>query len=430
MRIDNKVVNVRSRRTENLPARRGRDMATLSSAAGARSVRSLAVSWPGRPVSFFSLPWQAMAWAAGGLLLLSALAATYATPAFAATRLGADVAEWVLSEGGRVTRDGLGRVSEIDLTSTWITDADLDQIGQLRHLTKLNLSHTWITDAGLERLKPLPNVRDLNLYYAEYVTDGGVAHLKGWEKIEHLNLRGTKVTSRVFEHLGELTTLRSLDIGFSRVTDDGFEHLANLEQLESLGFGGNKMSGVALPLLKLLPALRRLDVGGRQRTDSGLWGLALTDFNLESIEALTELEELILNDHKLSDLGMARLEVLTRLEAIDLSRTQVTSRGLASVAKLPRLKRLKLWQAEKVGAAAAQHLSAMKHLEVLDLAETSVSDDFLERFSAAAALKQLFLGGSNISAEAVETFRRKHPGMQVTWWEKQPKPAEDPKPKP
>ena len=44
----------------------------------------------------------------------------------------------------------------------------------------------------------------------------------------------------------------------------------------------------------------------------------------------------------------------------------------------------------------------MKHLEVLDLAETSVSDDFLERFSAAAALKQLFLGGSNVTAEAIE----------------------------
>ena len=200
-------------------------------------------------------------------------------------------------------------------------------MAQLPRLSRITLAHTWITDLGLEQLKPLENVVDLNLYYTEYITDGGVAHVKHWKKLEHLNLRGTKVTSRIFEHVGNLTTLKSLDVGFSRVTDDGFENLAELAQLESLGFAGNKMSGVSLPLLKLLPSLRRLDVGGLQRTDSGLWGLALSDFNLESIEALTELDTLNLRDSKITDRGLARLEALVNLESLDLSRTPVSRRG-------------------------------------------------------------------------------------------------------
>ena len=62
-----------------------------------------------------------------------------------------------------------------------------------------------------------------------------------------------------------------------------------LDQLEKLEFGGNKMSGVALPLLKRPPSLRELNVSGWQRTDSGLWGVAITDFNIDNIVQLEQL---------------------------------------------------------------------------------------------------------------------------------------------
>ena len=117
-----------------------------------------------------------------------------------AITLGAADADWILQEGGRVSRDGVGNVVEVDLTSTWITDADLQKLAELPHLKAIDLSHTWISDLGLEHLRALENVTRMNLYYTEYITDGGVAHLKGWKNLEYLNLRGTKVTSRSFEH--------------------------------------------------------------------------------------------------------------------------------------------------------------------------------------------------------------------------------------
>ena len=333
-----------------------------------------------------------------------------------------DVASWIISEGGTFTRDANGLIIEVDLTSTWITDADLEKLAQLPRLSRITLAHTWITDVGLEHLKPLDDVIDLNLYYTEYITDGGVAHIKHWKRLEHLNLRGTKVTSRVFEHVGNLTTLKSLDVGFSRVTDDGFEHLAELAQLDSLGFAGNKMSGVSLPLLELLPSLKHLDVGGLQRTDSGPWGLALSDFNLESIEALTELETLNLRDSKITYRGLARLEALVNLEALDLSRTPIMSRGLASLAKLPKMRTLRLWQVEKVDDEVATYLAAFENLEVLDLSETSVTDCLLPKLAELPNLKQLFLGGSKVTQQAVEQFHTDRPSVQVTWWEKHPEP--------
>src|SRR5687767_5966371 len=129
------------------------------------------------------------------------------------------------------------------------------KVGQMRELRKLDLSRTKITDFGLEHLKPLTNLRELSLYYAEYITEDGIAHLKGWKDLEVLNLRGTRVTSKVFEHLASLTNLRVLDLGFTQIDDDGFEHLAALTKLEKLIIGGNRLTGACLPLLKLLPAL-------------------------------------------------------------------------------------------------------------------------------------------------------------------------------
>ena len=94
------------------------------------------------------------------------------------------------------------------------------------------------------------------------------------------------------------------------------------------------MSGLALPLLRLLPALKSLDVNGSQRTDSGRWGLMLTDVNIETIAALTQLEALNMGGAIVSDAGMKALESLVNLQNLDLSRMEISDKGLEPLAKL------------------------------------------------------------------------------------------------
>ena len=122
-------------------------------------------------------------------------------------------------DGARTVKDAQGNIVELDLTSTWVTDGDLSKVAQMRHLRKLDLSHTRVTDAGLEQLKSLENVVELNCYYAERLTEDGIAHLRGWKHLEHLSLRGTKVTSQVFEHLAHLD--QSAQPGFGIHADRG-----------------------------------------------------------------------------------------------------------------------------------------------------------------------------------------------------------------
>src|SRR4051794_4388897 len=118
---------------------------------------------------------------------------------------------------GKAVKDASGEIVELDLTGTWVTDADMAKVARLRHLRKLDISETRLTDSGLERLAALENVVELNCHYAEFLTEDGVAWLRNWKRLERLNLRGTRVTSKVFDSLAKLTTLRALDIAFTQI---------------------------------------------------------------------------------------------------------------------------------------------------------------------------------------------------------------------
>ncbi len=346
------------------------------------------------------------------------LSASALSDSGSATHTTSNDVEWIADLGGSVSRNSSGQVIGVDLQNAWITDADLKQLRDFPALEQIDLSYTKISDAGLEQIVDLPNVKVLNLYYAEYVTDVGVAHVENWKHLEYLNVRGTKVTSTVFEHVAGMTALRFLDVGYSRVSDELFESLSELEHLEHFAFGGNKMSGESLPLLKLLPALTELDVAGQQRTDSGLWSLALTDFNVEAIADLEQLKSLNVSQTSLTDRGIAQLAHLRELEELDLSGTSVTAAGLDAIADLPALWHLRLWQAEGIDDAAVEHLLRMENLVVLELQETAITDAGLMRLADKSNLEQLCIGGTAVSEAQVQAVQKALPECLVSWWQK------------
>ncbi len=318
----------------------------------------------------------------------------------------------------RYSVNAAGEITGVDLRGVWVTDHDLQKLSQWPKLERIDLACTKVTDLGLEHLAGLKHVKVLDLYYAEYVTDLGIAHLKPWKELEHLNVRGTKVTSSVFEHISKMTKLKFLDVSHSRVNDDLFENLAGLEHLEHLSFGGNKMSGACLPLLKLLPALHELSVSGQQRTDSGLWSVAVTDFNIGQIAQLDRLDVLDLGETGISDRGVAELARLRNLHTLDLKGTRTTSKGIAALVGLPKLRHLKLWQAKEIDDAAIPSFLQMEKLEIIELPETSVTAAGLSQLAAKKSLKQLFIGGVEITPEQLETIRAGLPDCRVSWWPK------------
>ena len=271
------------------------------------------------------------------------------TLALLAATLGAADLDWITALGGKYELGADGAVRSLNLRQSFVSDSDLDRVAQMHALEKLDLSLTRVTDLGLLRLKGLRNIREFNLYYAELVTDEGLATMRDWQKIERINARGTKVTDNTLSILAGKKSIAALDIGFAEVTDSGLQHLASLSGLRELAFGGNKLTEVGLQVLRTLPQLRVLDLSGKQRTDSGLWFLGTTDVGLEPVATVTALEEL------------------------NLSGLTITGRGIEKLKTLANLARLDLHGCKRVGDEAVPFLAQLAALKWVDVQDTSMT---------------------------------------------------------
>lgn len=96
----------------------------------------------------------------------------------------------------------------------------------------LNLGRTKITDDGLEQLEDMKHLSRLHLENTA-ITDDGVAHLKALESLEYLNLYGTKVTDTTLRHLKRLKNLRKVYVWQTAVTEQKAKELMeDMDQLE------------------------------------------------------------------------------------------------------------------------------------------------------------------------------------------------------
>lgn len=86
-------------------------------------------------------------------------------------------------------------LTDLNLASRELTDAELKHIAPLKNLTRLHLENNKITDAGLDHLKGMGNLHYLNLYGTE-VSDGGIVKLKGMSHLAKVYLWQTKVTDK------------------------------------------------------------------------------------------------------------------------------------------------------------------------------------------------------------------------------------------
>ena len=100
----------------------------------------------------------------------------------------------------KVTAEGVIRLGQCKkVTSLTLCGNDIGaegfaHLGTLTRLTYLNLESTHFTDNDVVLLTSLPNLIDLDLGYNPGVTDAGLRHLTGLNKLANLRLYGTNVT--------------------------------------------------------------------------------------------------------------------------------------------------------------------------------------------------------------------------------------------
>jgi hypothetical protein len=299
-------------------------------------------------------------------------------------RPGGD-AQWIEDAGGSVIRDPAGRITGVDLRASWVTDTDLRRLLQLPSLSSLDLSLTRITDQGMQELKNATGIVDLSLYFAEYVTDEGLAAIKDWKKLKHLNVHGTKISDTTLEHISGITTLESVNVGTAMITDVGIERLVSLPNLKELTMGGNELGDAGLQALRQIPGLTYLDLSGRQGTDSNIWAISISDVGLDAVLTLKELRELRFGCTS-KGIGIEGSRFAT------VSTMDVSFRWLEKMKALPKLEKLKLQGCSRVDDQAIRALIALPNLREVDLKGTSVTEKGLAALRAAKPKAQIYFG--------------------------------------
>ena len=93
--------------------------------------------------------------------------------------------------------------------------------------------------------------------------------------IEHLYLLGiaayeTNLEDEALSHIGNIVTLKWLDIGTTKVTNQGLKHLAPLVSLKELILLNNHIGDEGLIHLSKMTELQHLDLMGTKVSDNGI----------------------------------------------------------------------------------------------------------------------------------------------------------------
>ena len=266
-------------------------------------------------------------------------------------------------------------LTELDLSSKGLTDADLAPLAEMKNLESLNLSGNDaitnlsslaglssltflnIMNTGATDLSPLSDLTAmefLHLSNAEitdlspltgmshlkelYLTDGDLpdskisdlSPLSGLTELETLRIPSVSEISDL-SPLSGLTALKTLAVngisysGVGKITS--LEPLANLKNLEVISLNVDSETGVDLTPLAGLTHLRELTFGGAVHMDS-----------LEVFSSMTEMEELVLhatNSNYCSASDLSAFSHMAKLQRLSISVDGLTSlTGLESLREL------------------------------------------------------------------------------------------------
>lgn len=133
-------------------------------------------------------------------------------------------------------------------------------------------------------------------------------------------------------------------------------------------------------------------------------------------------------ESRIDDAGVARLTALEHLEQLDLSGSQVTDLGVVRLVECQRLRSLWLSRT-RIGDAGCAALAKLPALEELILEDTLVGDVALEDLAECSTLKWVFVTGPRLSDEGNRRLRERradlhfYPAQQEASWNAARRPA-------
>mmetsp|Transcript_38432 Transcript_38432/g.86545 ORF Transcript_38432/g.86545 Transcript_38432/m.86545 type:complete len:862 (-) Transcript_38432:78-2663(-) len=299
-----------------------------------------------------------------------------------------------------------------------LTDEAVVNISHCTSLTSLNVGGCrCLTDRSLEAMSGLLDLRRLDLSQCDLITDDGLIFLGELDLLEELSLGWCRLISDyglkiISEQRNRSIALKTLRLARCAITNDGLDYLEQLQSLEDLDINGCSLSSTALgESLEKLTNLNSLDAShcpGILRSSwqgkiNNLKSLELCysvvkDSHIARLSYLPNLQELNLDSCLIGDWAIAHLvdnDVVPGLEVLNLADTQISDNAMSKVAKLAGLRSLSLFYCN-VSSRGLRHLASLEKLDSLNLDSRDIGDEGL-RYLRNLPLKSLDLFSSRVT---------------------------------
>ena len=267
---------------------------------------------------------------------IDCLALEYAQPATAPAGFFADVlpveapvVEFIVRHGGAALSQPKSHAADAtfhltslttDDSSNSVAASEIAKITRCASLTKLKLQHLSEPREAVEQIATLKKLTHLDIGYSKL--DGDCfSHFGTLDQLESLGLGGTPMETADVRPLLQLRSLENLFLMCTFVSDADLELLADIKSLRRIGMLGEQVSSKGVHSLLRLRELKWIDLRVAKLSGDGvlylsqfpklshldITGSDIGDADIPSLEKMTQLHRLIVNDTQLTKGGVDTL---------------------------------------------------------------------------------------------------------------------------
>ena len=249
----------------------------------------------------------------------------------------------------------------------------------------------------------MEKLKVLDLRGCMEVSEKGIEHLEDLTGLVDLKLRSYAIGDAAMPSIGKLTKLRNLVMEDCSVGDEGMNSLEPLKDLRALNVMRTVVGDSGL---ENFDSQELTDLRVRETAVTGP-GLEYLTGSHDSLKYLDISETLIDND------GVSKIAPFKNLETLILWNGSMDDEGISQLTGLTKVKKLDLQGCQSVTSGSADHLLKLSSLEDLNIAETSFDDEGFLKLAELENLKVVAVGRTNITSDAIETFKSKLPECEV-----------------
>lgn len=180
--------------------------------------------------------------------------------------------------------------------------------------------------------------------------------------------------------------------------------LAYASYLENLAFSNSRISDKDLWRWPIRSSheIEEIELDNTRVTDQGFL----------VFEGMTSVKELSLENSLITGKSLAILQSMTELKYLHLAGAQITDEDLKKLSALTKLKTLNLARTEIKGSGL-KYLQHMKSLEYLYLDDTLVTDQAIAQLAGLKELNELSVERTKVTRNGIEALAQQLPGCCI-----------------